>query len=282
MTPIIDTAHARLVVSRANRAFKHREGLLSETDDLVENQIPDGVEPLSRDHALFLFYTAVNDHGMKSSRLYAKAKMLFLDRHDLFEPTKVVAGFIGPQDPKLVDGTGKQLGTRYPKETAKTWYINSERLTQRYGGDPRNLFRSSSDARELLKEIKTFRGYGPKIGGMILRAVVGLGFAEVSGIEEVLVPVDIHDSRICFLTGVLKLNDGTEGRVDYYAYVPKVQRVLLNACNSLGIKWLAVDRALWLIGSRGCVNRRCRLCPLHDICSIGREIVFNEPQRSLL
>jgi len=259
MTLTSDTAQARLVVSRVDRAFKHREGLLSETDDLVENQIPDGVEPLSRDHALFLFYTVANDHGMKSSRLYAGAKMLFLDRRDLFEPTEIVARYGGPEDPRLVDETGKRLGTRYPRETAKTWYMNSERLTQEYGGDPRNLFKSASDARGLLKGIKAFRGYGPKIGGMLLRAVVGLGFAEVSGIEEVLVPVDIHDSRISFLTGVLKLDDGAEGRVDYYAYVPQVQKVLLNTCNSLEIKWLDVDRALWLIGSRGCVSKRCRI-----------------------
>jgi len=282
MTPIIDTAQARLLVSRANWAFRQREGLLSETGDLVENQIPDGVEPLSRDHALFLFYTVANDHGMKSTRLYEKAKVLFLTQRNLFEPRGVVTDFVGPQDPGLVNETGKWLGTRYPKETAKTWYVNSERLVQKYGGDPRNLFRSDPGARELLKEIKTFRGYGPKIGGMLLRAVIGLGFAEVSGIEEVPVPVDIHDSRISLLTGVLKLNDGTEGKVDYYAHVPLVQRALLNACNSLGIKWLDVDRALWLIGSRGCVKKRCRLCPLHDMCSIGGEVVFNEHQRRLL
>lgn len=283
MTPIItDIARAKLVASRVNRAFKHGEGLLSETDDLVENQIPEGTEPLSRDHALFLFYTVVNDHGMKSSRLYAKAKTLFSDRRDLFEPKEVVANFTGPRDPRLVDETGKRLGTRYPNEAAKTWYMNSERLLRKYEGDPRNLFRSTPDARELLEEIKAFRGYGPKIGGMLLRAVVGLGFAEVSRIEKVLVPVDIHDSRISFLTGALKLDGGSDGKTDYYAYVPQVQNVLLDACNSLGIKWLDVDRALWLIGSRGCVNKRCKLCPLHDVCSIGREVVFNKPQRSSL
>jgi hypothetical protein len=269
------------LLKRVNRAFKSRAGLLSETDDLVENQIPVGVEPLSRDHALFLFYTVANDHGMKSSRLYAKAKRVFLNRRDLFEPAKIVANFAGPQDPELVDETGKQLGTRYPKETAKSWYVNSERLLERYDGDPRNLFRYSSDAQELLRAITAFRGYGPKIGGMLLRAVIGLRFAEVSGIEKVLVPVDIHDSRISFLTGVLKLSDRTEDRIDYYAYVRQVQEVLLSACNSVGIRWPDVDRALWLIGSRGCVNKRCGLCPLCDVCSIGSNTTPNNPQLAL-
>jgi hypothetical protein len=125
----------------------------------------------------------------------------------------------------------------------------------------------------LIKEIQEFRSYGPKIGGMLLRAVVGLGFANVTGVEEVLVPVDIHDSRISFLTGILRLDgENKRGKIDYYSYVPVVQKILLDGCNSLGLKWLDVDRALWLIGSRGCVNRRCVQCPLQDICSIGRSL----------
>lgn len=279
MIPIVDIERARIVVLRVHEAFRARSGLLSETDDLVENQIPSGVEPLSRDHALFLFYSVVNDHGMKSSRLYARAKALFLENHDLFEPFRVIEDFNSPEDERLVELTGRQLGTRYPKETAKTWYLNSKRLVERFDGDPRNLFRCAPDARTLMKEITTFRGYGPKIGGMLLRAVIGLGFADVMGVEEVLVPVDIHDSRISFLTGILRLDDHNNVKIDYYAYVPQVQRILLETCNSLGLKWLDTDRALWLIGSRGCVNKRCRLCPLHDVCTVGSVIAAAEIQR---
>jgi len=278
MIPIVDIERARIVVLRVHEAFRTRSGLLSETDDLVENQIPNGVEPLSRDHALFLFYSVVNDHGMKSSRLYARAKALFLENPSLFEPFRVIEDFNGQEDERLVELTGRRLGTRYPRETAKTWYSNSKRLVERFDGDPRNLFRCAPDACTLMKEITAFRGYGPKIGGMLLRAVIGLGFADVTGVEEVLVPVDIHDSRISFLTGILRLNDQDSAKVDYYAYVPQVQRILLDTCNSLGLKWLDTDRALWLIGSRGCVNRRCRLCPLHDVCTIGSTIVADKTQ----
>jgi endonuclease III len=277
MNPIVDTERAKLVVTRVHEAFRSREGLLSETDDLVENQIPSGVEPLSRDHALFLFYTVVNDHGMKSSHLYASAKTLFFEQRGLFEPFKIIETFLGSEDPQLIESTGKRLGTRYPKETAKTWYLNSKRLAEKFGGDPRNLFQCTLDARMLMKEIQEFRGYGPKIGGMLLRAVIGLGFANVTGVEDVLVPVDIHDSRISFLTEILRFTNGNEnGKIDYYTYVNQVQKILLTTCNSLGLEWLDTDRALWLIGSRGCVNKRCRLCPLHDICTVGRAVVANE------
>jgi endonuclease III len=276
MIPIVDIERARIVVLRAHEAFRTRSGLLSETNDLVENQIPNGVEPLSRDHTLFLFYSVVNDHGMKSSRLYARAKALFLENRNLFEPFRVIEDFNGPEDGRLIELTGRRLGTRYPKETAKTWYLNSRRLVERFNGDPRNLFRCAPDARTLMKEITAFRGYGPKIGGMLLRAVIGLGFADVTGVEEVLVPVDIHDSRISFFTGILRLGNHNNANVDYYAYVPQVQRILLETCNSLGLKWLDTDHALWLIGSRGCVNKRCRPCPLHDVCTVGNIIVADK------
>lgn len=274
----IDIERAKLVVARVHKAFNQHEGLLAETSDLVENQIPDGVRPLSKEHALFLFYIVANDHGMKSSRLYAHAKFLFLECQDLFEPHEIIRNFTDPEDPKLIEATGKYLGTRYPKETAKSWYLNSKELLKKYKGNPINLFQSTSDARVLIKRIRDFRSYGPKIGGMLLRAAIGLGFSKVTGIEEVLVPVDIHDSRISFLTGILKTTSGSEYKLNYYAYVTQVQKMLLNTCNLLGLEWLDTDRALWLIGSRGCVNKRCILCPLSDICETGKKTIAGASQ----
>jgi endonuclease III len=267
----IDHHRARVVVSRIYEAFKIGEGLLSEQEDLVENQIPRDVRPLSRDHSLFLFYVVVNDHGIKSSRLYEKAKSLFLTSRFLFEPSEVLSQFTGPDDIQLIEYTGARLGTRYPRETAKTWYLNSIKLLEKHDGDPRRLFRCTTDAPLLLKEILSFRGYGPKIGGMLVRAIAGLGFSNLDNLDKVLVPVDIHDSRISFFTGIIKnrewLNDSA---FDYYSHVRVVQKMLLDTCNSLGIKWLDVDRALWLIGSRGCVPRRCHECPLQNVCYVGR------------
>lgn len=277
MNVITDMNRARLVVDKVQNAFKNGQGLLSETDDLVENQLPEGVEPLSKDHALFLFYTVANDHGVKSFRMYDRAKKLFLERREIFNPLWVVKNFEGLEDPVLVELTGGSLGARYPRQAAKTWYLNSTKLIKEYNGDPRELFRSTSDARELIKRIKEFRGYGPKIGGMLLRAAVGLGFSDVTGIEEVLVPVDIHDSRISFFTEILKPEEEeSNGKFDYYTYVKQVQKILLDSCNQLGIKWLDTDRALWLIGSRGCVNKRCSACPLNDICTMGKTILAGE------
>lgn len=267
---IIDYERAMLVITRVNNAFLSRIGLLSETEDLVENQIPEGVNSMSVEHAQFLFFIVANDHGMKSSRLYSKAKQLFAESRELFSPHYVVEKYRSGEDPELINNTGIYLGSRYPRETAKSWYQNSKRLVDQYNGSPLDLLKSTSDAKTLLNRIKEFRGFGPKIGGMLLRAAIGLGFSKVYGIDEVLVPVDIHDSRISFLTGIVRTAE-LLSKPDYQAFTKQIQKILLITCNSLNLEWLNADRALWLIGSRGCVNKRCTLCPLSDLCEVGRE-----------
>jgi len=277
MNLIINQKRAEMVVQRLYAAFSQRQGLLSELENLVENQIPEGVFPLSREHSLFLFFTVFNDHGMKSVRLYSLAKKLFHLQPEIFDPARVLATFTGPEDPDLLAATGRYLSVRYPKVTAANWYVNSKRLCDLYAADPRNLFSSTAKAAELLDGITQFRGYGPKTGGMLLRAVIGLGFAKVTGLEEVLLPVDIHDSRISFLTGMIRAGDKrTVSPADYYRHVPQIQRMLLDTCNTLGLSWLNVDRALWIIGSRGCVDTRCQLCPISDFCRLGQKTLKSQ------
>lgn len=264
----VNRARARELVLRLNTAFENREGLLAERDDLVENQIPPGVERGTREHALFLFYTVPNDHGVKSSRLYAKAISLFLSAPDLFEPSSVLNRFRGPDDQDLIGATGAALGTRYPKVTARGWFLNSRRLANDFGGDPRNVFTAFENGASLMKLVRSFFGFGPKTGGMLLRAVDGLGMASIADLEEVLLPVDVHDSRISFQTSVVASEDGSVDG-DYHRHAPRVQRVLTEACKEANVRWPDVDRALWLIGSRGCVPRRCSECPLITLCAVG-------------
>lgn len=267
-SPDINSARAIQVVERLDRAFQRQSGILAELSDLVEYQIPEGVGRLSLQHAQFLFYTVSNDHGMKSSRLYARAKELYDHEPRLFTPEFVVSRFDRASE-ALVEATGAYLGTRYPKQTAISWYENSVALLNRYGGDARKLYRCHSDASAVMRAICDFRSYGPKTGGLLLRAIVGLGFARVHKLDEVLLPVDVHDSRIAMYTGILH-------PIKEHSSLPSVvtvQHVLQHACKTVGIGWADVDRALWLIGSRGCVNVRCAECPLKDLCEKGRQVV---------
>jgi hypothetical protein len=109
---------------------------------------------------LFLFYTAANDQGVRSGTLYAKAKVLFADRKELFDPFWILTSYKGANDSRLVRDICRPLGVRYPKESAKSWYVNSRLLVGRYRGDHRNLLASTSDGPQLMRRIQAFRGRG--------------------------------------------------------------------------------------------------------------------------
>lgn len=265
----INYQRARRVIDRVHTAYAQRHGLLADVQDLLENQIPSGVEPLSKAHANFLFFVVPNDHGTKSAAMYSRAKELFARDPAVFDADAVLRRFRDMNDVTLQELVTRPIGARYPAVAARSWYRNATRLAAEFGCDSRELFGASPDAVELLQLITSYSGYGPKTGGMLLRAIVGLGFARVSNLERVLVPVDVHDTRIAFFTGMIT-SSSWEDEFDYQPFVKKVQRMLLDTCNDLGIEWLDADRALWLIGSRGCVTRRCNLCPIQEFCSVGR------------
>lgn len=269
----LDIERAEFVVRQLLREFEDNHGIFEDTSDLLEFQIPDGVQPTSLEHARFLFYLIAQDYGTKSARLYAKAKSLYDSNPELFDPTYVVAKYGSADDPRLAEDTGVPLSTRFPKETAKRWYVNSEKLLQEYEGDPRKIFATSEDARIVFKRIRSFRGFGPKIGGLLLRTFLGCKFATLEHVDEVLVPVDIHDSRIAFYTGAAKIVNNDEQVQDYYKYALQIQHLWSQACNSAHLDWLQVDRALWLLGSRGCVKLRCAECPLANMCWKGQSVL---------
>jgi hypothetical protein len=181
VTATVDRSRADHVVTILNEAFAAGQGLLAERQDLVENQIPAGVEPLSRAHALFLFYTIPQDHGVKSRNLYDRAKGLFEEQPQLFEPDMVTSQFDSPDDPRIVDLITRRLGTRYPSNAARGWFKNSVRLLEEFDGDARNLFSVSSQARAVMNALTSFVGFGPKTAGMFLVRRSGLASQKSQG-----------------------------------------------------------------------------------------------------
>ncbi|WP_125605741.1 hypothetical protein [Lapidilactobacillus bayanensis] len=217
--------------------------------DLIENQIPACVEKGSIEHARFLFFVASNDHGLKSSAMYSKALNLYNTHPEYFVPNKIVT--MDEQSIKREILT--PLGSRYPNAMAKAWLENSKALCKIYKGEPLNVFNSTNDAVTLLKKIQAFKGYGPKISAMLVRACSSLIFiSRLEHLENVLVPVDVHDARTLFRSGGLYATDYEQ---NYTKYVSTAQREILEACNRNKLEWPKVDRSLWLLASNGLMDK---------------------------
>ena len=92
-----------IIVRKLINAFEKKEGVFSDTKELLENQIPEGVEPNSKDHANFLFYLISQDHGTKSSKLYERAKKIYLQDPDNFRPNIIVKKYLSPDDELLLN-----------------------------------------------------------------------------------------------------------------------------------------------------------------------------------
>ncbi|ETY74589.1 hypothetical protein LFAB_07190 [Lactiplantibacillus fabifermentans T30PCM01] len=240
----INHARADMLVRLLNKQYYNDSFFLGAQANLIGNQVPKGVEKSSKFHARFLYYIACNDHGLKSNNMYEKAKRLYEEHSEYFDPNTI----INLSEDDIFNAIVKRLGARYPNALLRSWIENTNFIIQNYGGEPINLFTSTNDAYELLKNIKKLRGYGPKISGMLVRAIHGLKFnPALKNMAAVLVPVDIHDARILFKTGVFSVPESP--KFDYYDYVLPAQKELLSACNRNRLDWTIVDKALWLIGS---------------------------------
>lgn len=261
---------ARTIVRELLAAFERREGVFADTKELLENQIPPRVKPCSRQHANFLFYLICQDHGVRSALLYERAKALYGTRPEAFSPSDIVQTFSYDDDPGLL-GILTYLRVRYPRNGAKAWLKNSRHLVDHYDGDVRNLF-SSDNAKEIMLRIRKMHGYGPKTSGLLFRVFIGLRFASPRGIEDVDFPTDIHDTRIAALTGAADIpTDITEN--SYMPYVRLAESTWRIACRSENLNWLQVDRAMWILGSKGCAFSRHHDCPIHKHCKIGKGLL---------
>ncbi len=241
----LSTDRAREVLRLLGVAIEQRAGLVGEQDDLVENQIPVGVAQGGFEHALFLFMIVPNDRGVKSSALWARSKDAFCTRPELFD-LNWIANRFSENRAGLASILMKLIKPRYVNHSASAWIENAVRLARDFGGDPRALFAASTDAREVARLIRSYRGFGPKTGGMMLRAAIGLGWASTEHLEEVEVPVDVHDVRISLQTGILNVAEEQKQRFltdGYSALAPVVRRVLTQICADEKVSWLNIDRA---------------------------------------
>jgi endonuclease III len=235
-------------------AYLHNRGVFADTRDLLENQLPVGVAPKTCEHSNFLFFLISQDHGVKSRLLYQRAKDLFQEDPGLFDPGIIVSRFSHAQPEVLRTTIASRLGTRYPNETARQWYENAVALADQYRSDARNIFSMSRDSVEAMRRIRALRGFGPKTGALLFRTFYGCGFFQLPRKEEVEIPVDIHDTRIAYTIGLLIIDPSpqeiTSG--NYMRYASAAQQAWITVCRRAQLDWLVLDRALWLLGSRGC------------------------------
>lgn len=219
-------------------AFNRDQGIFSNKVN-VEDCVPKKFSDL--DKSLFLFFVVQLDYAAKSQKLYEGANALVSKKPDFFNPRHLQ----NLSNLKLRDFLTCYLKPRYPNEAVQRYKVNAGILLDKYEGNPLNILCKSRSAAEALKKIRTFRGFGPKIGNLFLRSMISLFDPTFADIQEILPPVDIHDVRIAHLLGFVNTESMTEKNIN------EVKTLWNQACRDAGVNWITFDRALWMLGSEG-------------------------------
>jgi len=220
------------------KCFKNGFGIFANKVN-VEDFVPKN--KTDREKALFLFYVVQLDYATKSQKLYEGATKLIEDMPNFFSPN-IILKFTSEE---LLNICVKYLKPRYPNEAYSRYRINSKLLLEKYKGNPLEIINSSKTAKEALRKVLEFRGYGNKTGNLLLRTLISVFNPAFEDIQEVLPPVDIHDVRIAYLLGFTENKEMTDKNIN------DVKIIWNEACQKARENWITFDRALWLLGSQG-------------------------------
>ena len=219
-------------------SYKESKGVFSNKVN-AEDHLPAGIG--KKEAALFLFYVIQLDYATKSQRLYQGAKKLYKDYPSFYSPKTI----LHLKKEELKKYLKDYLSPRYINEALKRYTMNSSKLLDEYEGNPLHIFQQSKSAKEALRKVREFRGFGPKIGNFLVRTMINTFDFNYQDIESILPPVDVHDVRIAYLMGFVDSGKMSSKNIQ------KVKEVWSNACKDAGESWLVFDKALWLLGSEG-------------------------------
>lgn len=225
-------------VSLVVKQYKASAGIFEKKVN-AEELIPIDAGDLAK--ALYIFYVLQLDYAMRSQILYSGALRLYKERAEFFTPEFL----LNVNDSELRKYLKDYLHPRYINEAAKRYLINSKTLIEKYQGDPRKLFVSTTSCKEVVEKMKDFRGFGPKIGNFFIRTMINTFSYKYDDLDSMLPPVDVHDVRIAFLLGYTDSDEMSQKNINF------VKKVWNQACVESGESWLVFDKALWLLGSEG-------------------------------
>lgn len=205
----------------------------------AEELVPEDLDSIGRSQ--YIFYVLQLDYAMKSQILYKGAMLLYKDNNTFFTPVNISQ----LTDVSLSEYLKQYLRPRYINEAVKRFKLNTQVLNDKYKGDPRKIFDDTTTCQQVVRRLKDFRGFGPKIGNFFIRTMVNTFSYDYTDINSILPPVDVHDVRIAYILGYTDSDQMTEKNINH------VKKLWNEACLKSGQSWLVFDKALWLLGSEG-------------------------------
>jgi len=268
----IDDLKAIRIAGRLFEQFYNRKGIFKDYS-MPEYVLPRNLKERSREHALFLTYVISIDYMTDAEKLWKKSRGAYELYSERFTPEKILK-----VSPRTVETFVRQLGARFGSNAASIWIKLSKVLTDKYDGDPRNITPEVLSIQEIKKKLNEFPSLrGPKLSNFYIRAMGETGLLKVKNLDELDIPVDKQVARFTIYTGVLKLlSEQFVGCAQDEPLRSLIEEAWRHAAKALSTAPWKIDEPIWTVGSKLCSERRCRQCPVEDVCEKTKGVTFKE------
>lgn len=265
----VDVEKARQVAQTLYAAFAPGGAGIFGEHSMPEDLLPDGMTPGSGEHLNFLTLTISLDYMRDAMELWRAARGAWADTATsyLFDPATVAQTPIDKLKADLVN-TGIALR---PNRDGNAWATICATLSRKWTGDIKTFLADCGfDGPTILARLHrdgvwSDSGWtpdfpllrGPKIGPLWVRTLRDNALLELSGLEDVPIPVDVHVMRATLCSGAIR------GRyAGSQEPLKKAVRELWRAATN-GLQHpdgksmipLDIDEPLWTLSRLGCSQR---------------------------
>lgn len=214
--------------------------------------MPKTLERGTRDHAMLLWNVCYYMRGgIKSVDAFKRLSSMYDDRPDLFKPELACK-----TDPAEIADELKQHGLGFQGTVSQQWVVNSQRLTDRYEGDPRKIFTDIETYDDCLALIKNqskergFIGFQEKMTSMITYYLMDEGMIQPFMFP---IPVDLHVMRVSIANKMVTFPNAEPGT---NLYTPELLATLRKLYVDYAIRKYAnplrLCDAVWMLSESSC------------------------------
>jgi len=256
-------------------------GILGNTE-MPEDILPRGIVEGSLDHLLFITLTVSIDYQRDADTLWEVSRKTWEDRKTryLFDPEA-----LHKTKPRvIVDDMQKNRLSKKQSKDANIWRTIGVTFLKKWEGNPIKFLESCGwDALDILSRLKddshlyndkAVPDYpylrGNKIGPLWLRMLRdNVGIKNLTNLENVPIPVDIHIARSTLATGIVR-GQFSGALTDLFELIRETWFESVEGLKAKDREMIAldVDEPLWHLSKYGCTkrNKENGLCPVGRVC----------------
>ena len=219
------------------------------------DHMPEHMPRGGKEHASFLWNACYYMRGgIKSVEAFKRLSKMYdnPDTRYLFDLSKAQYA-----DPAAIDAGLKESGLGFRTAVSGQWIENAKRMTERYDGDPRNIFKDVRDYDEALDLIRNdgkgggFKGFQHKMTSMIIYYLQDDKL--IDELREFPIPVDIHVMRVSIANEMITFPTAD---ADQDLFKPETTAVLrdlyVDYARRHGVSPIDLCNAVWLYSEALC------------------------------